>query len=436
MKALIQAGGAGTRLQSITGGIIPKPMVKVLGKPLLQYQIENLKDCGIKDITIVVSPLGKDCIESYFKDGKDFGVSITYFEENEPLGTGGVLYYLQDKMDEDFVLLFGDLMLSVDWNRFHEFHKSKGALISAFAHPNSHPYDSDLLIVNKDSLITSIDSKNNVRDYYYRNLTNAGLYILSKEVFAYARKEKIDFEKVILREVIEEGKAYAYISSEYVKDCGTPERYNLIEKDQKLGFIEKKNLKNKQKAIFLDRDGTLNKFGDFVTSAEKLELMDDASISVKEINSSSYLAIIITNQPVIARGDTSFEEMDRIMFKLQDLLGNDGAYIDDIFICPHHPHSGYPGEVKELKIDCDCRKPKIGLILQAKERFNLDLKECWFIGDTSQDVKTANNAGCHAIRLTCGDPRGDLYPEAKADYVCSSLKEAVDVIIKDRKESL
>lgn len=309
MIALIQAGGAGTRLKAITGDNLPKPMVPICGKPILEWQIENLRKSGIVEIVIVVSQNGKDAIENYFDDGTRFGVRIRYIEEKEPLGTGGALYLLGKRYREDFVLLFGDLMLDIDWQRFVRFHESKNAMITAFVHPNGHPFDSDIILEDKDHKITGIDSKNNVRSYFYQNLTNAGLYVVNRKVIDFlTTATKVDFEKVILEHFVKEGTAYAYRSSEYVKDCGTPDRYFSVSKDCENGIISAKNLSNLQKCIFLDRDGTINKFGDFVVESSMLSLMPDAGEAIKLINASEYLAICITNQPVVARGETTFDE--------------------------------------------------------------------------------------------------------------------------------
>jgi histidinol-phosphate phosphatase family protein len=429
MRALIQAGGAGTRLKSITGDL-PKPMVPICGKPILEWQIESLKKSGIVDITIVIGAKG-DAIPNYFGDGTKFGVKVSYIREEMPLGSAGVFYLIKDSIDSDFLLLFGDIMLDVDWERMIAFHNEKKASITCFAHPNSHPFDSDLLVCDSSNRVTSLDSKHNVRDYYYENITNAGLYIVSKgAATSLTELKKTDFEKDILYPYIGKGEVYAYKSSEYVKDCGTPDRYHGVTSDLENGIISARNLRNPQKAIFLDRDGTINVFGNFVTKADMLHLYPTAAEAIRMINASEYLAICITNQPVIARGETTFEELHRIHDKMEDDLGKEGAYLNDIFFCPHHPDKGFKGEIPELKIDCNCRKPKIGMLLDAQKRYNIDFKNSWFIGDTKQDVQTGINAGCHTILLTGGDPHPlKKYAEAQEDFTTVYLLEAVKHIL-------
>ncbi len=432
MKALIQAGGAGTRLKSISGDL-PKPMVKVNGKPILEWQLSSLALSGVNEVVIVISTTG-DSIPAYFGNGSNFGISIKYIKEEQPLGTAGALAYLKDDFTEDFFVVFGDLMLDVDWMRFLAFHKEKKSVLTSFAHPNSHPFDSDLLVVDGEERILSIDSKNNTRDYYYENLTNAGLYVVSPKVFAFANEPgKIDFEKDLLSFYIKKGEAFAYRSSEYVKDCGTPERFLSVNSDSINGIISAKSLRNKQKAIFLDRDGVINQFGDFVIKEDMLNLCPGASAAIKLINDSSFLAICITNQPVVARGEVTFDGLKGIHNKMETLLGKEGAYLNDLFFCPHHPDKGYAGEVEELKFDCSCRKPKIGLLLKAQSKYNIDFSSSYFIGDTCRDVQTGINAGCKTVLVTSGDPHPDkAYGEAKADYVKKDLFDAVSFIIGNK----
>ena len=159
-------------------------------------------------------------------------------------------------------------------------------------------------------------------------------------------------------------------------------------------MVQAKNLHNKQKAIFLDRDGTINKYVGFLRNIDDFELIEGVSETIKKINQSGYLAIVVTNQPVIARGEVTWDELHEIHRKMETLLGKDGAYIDGIYICPHHPDKGFEGERPEYKFDCDCRKPKPGLLLQAAKDFNIDLSQSVMIGDSESDVKAGKNAGC------------------------------------------
>lgn len=436
--AVIMAGGKGSRLLSITNDEIPKPMVPVDGKPLLEYQVEKLKSYGVKKIIMIVGHLGEK-ISGHFQDGKAFGVDIDYIFEKEPLGTAGAFYYLKDKIDaKDFLLIFGDVFFDLDFERMEAFHFKNSALTTLLAHPNGHPYDSDLIQMDDTGRVIGFDSKHNVRDYWYDNMVNAGMYILNKDLLDLVKEPvKIDFEKDILANQVKLGaNIYAYHSPEYVKDVGTVDRINATVEELKSGLIAAKNLKNKQRAIFLDRDGTMNVSKGFISKAEDLELIPGTVEAVKAINKSGALAIVITNQPVIARGECSFEELHNIHNKLKTLLGEKGAFVDDIFYCPHHTDKGFEGEVPELKFDCECRKPKTGMIKEAVGKYNIDLSQSYMVGDSTMDLEMARNAGVKSVLVNTGFAGNDGKYSRKCDIEAKDLLDAVEKIKADLKTKI
>lgn len=393
MKVVIMAGGKGTRISSVASDI-PKPMIEIDGIPVLEREIQCLKEQGFEDLIITVSHLGH-IIMNYFGDGLDFGVHIEYFVEEQPLGNAGALFELKNKLTEDFLLLNADAIFDIDFNRIVKFHKEKGGLVTLFTHPNSHPYDSGLIIADKTGAVEQWLTKEDVRPKYYQNRVNAGLHVVSPEILE-VRPEgaKVDLDRQLLKPLAGTGKMFCYDSPEYVKDMGTPDRYEAVCKDFADGVVAGKNLKRKQKAIFLDRDGTINKYVGFLTDIDEFELLPGVAEAIGKINRSGYLAIVVTNQPVIARGEVGWEELQEIHNKMETLLGLEGVYLDGIYFCPHHPHKGYEGEIPELKFDCDCRKPKPGMLLKAAEDFNIDLSQSWMIGDGENDIKAGEVAGC------------------------------------------
>lgn len=406
MKTVIMAGGKGTRISSVASDI-PKPMIQVEGKPVLEHEIECLREQGFDDIIITVSHLG-NIIMDYFGDGsaispvtgKTFGVHIEYYFEEQPLGNAGALFQIKDKLDSDFLLLNADAMFDVDFNRFVDFHKSHGGLVTLFTHPNSHPYDSGVIIADEHGAVERWLTKEDDRPKYYRNCINAGLHVISPKILETdIMTSKVDLDRQLLKPLAGTGKMFCYNSPEYVKDMGTPDRYYSVCEDFKEGRVKGKNLVNKQKAVFLDRDGTINKYIGFLRDLDDFELIDGVASAIKAINVSGYLAIVVTNQPVIARGEVSFEELQEIHNKMETLLGEQGAYVDAIYYCPHHPHKGYEGERPELKIECDCRKPKPGMLLQAAKDFNIALEHSWMIGDGENDIAAGKNAGCHTALI-------------------------------------
>lgn len=413
MLTIIMAGGRGTRISDLFPDI-PKPLIPIESIPVLEREINSLRNQGFTDMILTVSHMA-DKIMDYFGDGSKLGVKIEYFVEETPLGNAGALYKLRDRIGtEPFLLLNADAVFDVDFNRMVEYHKAHNALVTLFTHPNSHPYDSGLIIADEENRVEAWLAKEDERPKYYKNRVNAGLHVIDPRVLDMAGIDgervgtvnestgkviKVDLDRQILKPLSGTGVMVCYDSPEYVKDMGTPERFNSVVKDYKAGVVSGKNLSNKQKAVFLDRDGTINKYVGFLRSIDQFELIDGVAEAIKKINASGYLAIVVTNQPVIARGEVTVDQLDQIHKKLETELGFAGAYVDGLYYCPHHPHKGYEGEVVELKIDCDCRKPKPGMLIKAAEEFNIDLGSSFMVGDGENDVKAGLAAGCKSILI-------------------------------------
>lgn len=400
-------------------------MIKIGDKPVLEHELECLRSQGFTDIIIMVSHLGH-IIMDYFGDGskvspatgKQFGVHIEYYFEKEPLGNAGALFKIKEKLTEDFLLLNADALFDVDFNRFVDYHRQHGALVTLFAHANDHPYDSGLLVVDKDNYVQQWLTKEDARPQYYRNIVNGGLHVLSPKVLdVEINTPKVDLDRQILKPLAGTGNMLCYNSPEYAKDMGTPERYYAACADYKSGKIQGKNLRNKQKAIFLDRDGTINKYVGYLRTPEQFELLEGAGEAIRKINLSGYLAIVVTNQPVIARGEVTVDGLQQIHNKMETMLGKEGAYLDGVYYCPHHPDKGFAGEVEELKIVCECRKPKAGLLLQAAKDFNIDLSQSWMIGDSENDVLAGKNAGCKTALIGETDYGQNLQVTSLLDFV-------------------
>ena len=411
MKVVLMAGGRGTRIGELFPDI-PKPLILIDGVPVLEREIISLRDQGFTDLVLTIGYMA-DKIKDYFGNGERFGVHISYFVEDKPLGNAGALFFLDLK--EDFLLLNADAVFDVNFNRMVDYHKEKGGLVTLFTHPNSHPYDSGLIIADKDGAVERWLVKEDERPEFYRNRVNAGLHVINPEAFKLSgidrnevgkvvdgKVKRVDLDRQILKPLCGTHTMFCYDSPEYVKDMGTPERFRSVEKDYKAGMVKAKNLSNKQKAIFLDRDGTINKYVGFLRKTEEFELLPDAAEAIKLINSSGYLAVVVTNQPVIARGEVTWEGLESIHNKMETELGKQGAYLDAIYFCPHHPHSGYEGEIKELKFDCECRKPKPGMLIKASQDLNIDLEKSWMIGDSDSDVAAGVAVGCKTVKLKEG----------------------------------
>ncbi len=420
-EVVILAGGFGTRLLEVLGPRTPKPMAPFNSVPLLEHQILLCKKYGFTKILILVHHLS-EVIENYFGDGSKFGVKIDFYKEQNPRGTAGAVSDCVHLLHDDFLVIYGDTFLDVDLRAFFDEHINKGSDILAFTHPNSHPYDSDLLEVDKNNRVIKIFRPKPQESY--SNLVNAALYAAKKDIFSdYVEKNGvIDIAKNLFPVLIDKKKKLmSYKSVEYIKDMGTPERYLSVSNDIENGCVENLSIRNKRKAIFLDRDGVINKEVGHISNIDDFLLLDDVAEAIKIINKSGYLAICVTNQPVVARGELTFSGLEKIHCHMEAKLGEKGAYLDDIFFCPHHPDSGFEGEVKELKYKCECRKPKPGMLYEAAKKYNIDLNLSWTIGDHSRDMMAGKKAGTKTIYIS--HSKHDL--SMKIDHKFGNLIEAI-----------
>jgi D,D-heptose 1,7-bisphosphate phosphatase len=428
VKAVILAGGKGTRMGDFTKEI-PKPMLSIGNMPLLWHQINLLKKYNITEILITVNYLKNNIID-YFGNGNNLGVSISYYEELQPLGTVGGIKELENKLTEDFLVLYGDVMLNMHIQRLIDFHRAKNSNCTLVLHPNDHPFDSDLVETAKNGQITRFYPKPHNAGQYYPNLVNAGVYILSPLVLKCLEKGvKADFGRDIFPKIVGEVKMFGYNTSEYIKDIGTPERISEVEKDWQSGKIDRSSYEFKQKAIFLDRDGVINEEISFISKPDDLILYDFTPAALRKINHSDYKAIVVTNQSVIARNLCTPEELKIIHNKMETDLGKEKAKLDAIYFCPHHPDKGYAGERTEYKVDCLCRKPKPGMLLEASVDFNLDLPASFIIGDNDRDVLAGINAHCTTVGVMTGF--GLKKTTVRPDFFFENLSQAVDFIIDE-----
>jgi histidinol-phosphate phosphatase family protein len=431
MQAVILAGGEGKRLRARLGNL-PKPMVDFCGKPLLERQIQLLRTHGFCDVLLLLG-YNPSAITDYFGDGGNFGVRIRYEVERTPLGSAGAVLAAWDVLEDCFLVLYGDTALNVDLQRFFRTHRSGNAEASIFVHPNDHPHDSDLVEVDDSGKILAFHPYPHPPGRDYQNLVNAALYAIEKRALEPWRKLQppIDFGRDLFPAMAHAGQdLFAYRSREYIKDAGTPERLEGAEGDLRSGRMTAASFSTPARAVFLDRDGTINEEVNRVSDPAQFKLLPEAGMAIRKLNRAGYVVVVVTNQPVIARGDCTEETLRGIHDKMETLLGEAGAYVDAIYYCPHHPDKGFPGERLELKFDCSCRKPAIGLIETACRELNLDPGASWFIGDSDIDVKTAAHAGIPSILVETGRAGRSDVAHCAPDYRFPTLAEAADFLIE------
>ncbi|MCL7999182.1 HAD-IIIA family hydrolase [Brucella sp. 21LCYQ03] len=432
-QAIILAGGAGSRLASRLNGL-PKPLIDVDGIPLLGRQLQQLADAGFDEV-IILANYRAEAIESYVGYNTPLGLRVHIVQDGEEArGTAGATFAVRHLLADTFLIVYGDTLFDIDLERFYAAHaeaRKLGGTATLFLHPNDHPYDSDIVAVGADGFVTAFHPKPHPGGVWFNNLVNAALYIIDKQLIdsTYITDGIVDFGKDFFPAVISAGhKLAGYRSYEYIKDLGTPDRLDKVIRDLRSGKVERARMTSPQKAIFLDRDGTLNNLNGYISSADQLHLLSGVGEAVRAFNEAEYRCIVITNQPVIARGECSEDSLGQIHAKLETLLGEHRAYLDATYVCPHHPDAGFPGERRELKFSCNCRKPSPGMIIQAASDLSIDLSVSWMIGDTAADIGAARNAGVKNILLM--DVEGkNSYRGDEPDFVFPDLMRAAHFIL-------
>jgi len=433
-SAVLIAGGKGTRIRSISGDRIPKALVPVAGKPIVFWQMELLARYGINKLAVMAGHLAEHLVEKLLPKASSLGMQIEFFVEQELLGTAGNLPSARDYLgSEPYFAVYGDVVFDLDMERLARFHIENCADATIVCHPNDHPHESDLLAVDDAGLILEIMPARGRKRGWYRNLVPSSVYVLSSTVFDFIfRDTKQDLIKQVFPEMINAGKrVMAYNTPEYLRDMGTPKRYASADEHIRTGRVSAMNYSNNRPAVFFDRDGVLNvePLGQGVVSPDQLELFSWSPKAVKMVNESGRLAVVVTNQPQIAKNLLSFSELDKIHAKLETMLGFKGAWLDRIYFCPHHPERGFEGEVPELKIDCGCRKPKPGLLLRAAEELPIDMKKSVMIGDSWRDAGAARAAGIRFYGVRTGFGGEGCVGELLPDMMFDSVIDAVDFIL-------
>ena len=235
MKAVIMAGGKGTRLGNLTR-TVPKPMIQVCGKPVLEHQLEVMSRHGISEVFLLTEHLA-DVIEKGLGGRDHSAIQLRFMREERPLGTAGALRPLQDRMDDDFIVIFGDLIMNMDLRRLLEVHKRNRSDVTLVVHPTDHPQDSDLVETDAQDRITKIHLKPHAGPV--QGLGNSGVHVFSRAIFDYlGGSEKLDLMKGVLPRMLQEGRGlYAYNTDEYIKDMGTPDRLARVERDILAGKV-------------------------------------------------------------------------------------------------------------------------------------------------------------------------------------------------------
>jgi D,D-heptose 1,7-bisphosphate phosphatase len=432
---VIVAGGRGLRLSSVVGADLPKVLVPIGDKPVLEHQLEWAAAAGIDEVTIFAGYLSEKIFD-FVGDGSRFHLRVRIFNEKEPMGNAGALLQSLHLLPEHFCVLYGDLMLAVDLSQVAKLHLDREADFTIVVHPNDHPHDSDLVETDANDWVTAIHNCPHPPDQFFGNLVNAALYVVRRDALKpWVRLSgKQDFTKGIVPGLIaNKGRVVAFRSSEYIQDMGTPARLQKVEADWLGGRISLKNSDTYQPAVFLDRDGTLNVEKGYLRRPQDLDLLPGVGPALRTLRGAGFRLVVLTNQPVIARGEATEEEVAAIHRRLEWELGKDGAYLDAIYVCPHHPDRGFPGERAELKLHCECRKPGTKLFERACHDLRIDAARSWMIGDQARDIEMARRAGLQSILVQTSTDGSDGQFSSRPDHVTTDLPAASELILQHRE---
>ena len=414
MKVLINVGGKGTRMGDLTKEI-PKALILVNRKSILEHQILELKKYGLSDIILATGFLS-DKIEEYFGDGSKFGVSIIYSKEEQPLGTAGTIKLAEKYLGDEFMVLQGDIFINFDIKRFIDFHKKKDGIATIFVHKSDHPYDSDMIQLDSNSKIEKVFRVKIGENFV--NLTNAGVFIFNKRVLEYIPKGFFIIEKDLYPVLLENNeKIYSYHTEEFVKDMGTLERLKEIG-----DYLKRPG------AIFFDRDGVINEdMEEQVYKIEDFKFIPNSINGLKLLNNKKLF--VVTNQGKIGIGICKEKDVEKLHKHMIKELKKENVVLDGIYYCPHHSTKG----IDKYKLECDCRKPKSGMLLKAAEEHKINLGKSWMVGDKRSDIKTGKNVGCKTIlvRTGYGGKGGNTDFDVEADFVVDDLYEAAKLILRE-----
>jgi histidinol-phosphate phosphatase family protein len=429
MQAVILAGGKGTRLATRLHGR-PKPLVPVGGVPLLERQIVQLAAKGVTEAVILVSHEAAQI--AAFLSSSNFKCRTVLIDDGEPRGTAGAVLACLDHLAPTFLVVYGDTLFDIDVEAMLTRHRATMAEATLLVHPNDHPEDSDLLEVDGTGCVIAFHSHPHPPTALLANIVNAAFYLVERSLMTRYRDNPVpsDFARDFFPRALKNGhRIHGYRSYEYIKDLGTPTRLDKVERHLATGVVARARRSEPQRAVFVDRDGTLNHLLDYVRCPADLRLLPHVGDGVRRLNEAERRVVVVTNQPVLARGECSFEGMRNIHAKLETDLGRHGGYLDAIYVCPHHPKRGFPGEIAALKVECDCRKPNAGMLERAIFEMNIDRDGSFLIGDSVRDVKAARKAGILSVRVCTGENDLSETIVDTPDFTVLDFSSAVALII-------
>lgn len=383
-QAVILAGGEGKRLRPFTENN-PKPMILINGRPFLEYLIEMLREQGIQEVVLLTGYLGEK-IREYFLDGSKFGINIKYSftpfknEEGEELESGLRLKNAEPLLNNIFLLMYCDNYWPLQLGKLEQFYNQQKADVSVTVYSNKDSFTKNNILVDENGYVVKYDRN---REDKNLNGVEIGFFIMDKKVLKILPEGNSHFEKDTLPKLISEKRVSGFLTGHRYYSISTPERVKITD-----DFLRSK------KIIFLDRDGVINKKpakADYVKNWEEFEWLPGAIEALGLLNQNDYQIYIISNQPGISRGMMTKEDLFDIHKKMEKELAKNDIKIAGTYFCLHGWND-----------NCECRKPKPGLLFQAAREHHLDLTKTVFIGDDERDIQAGEAADCKTILLEEG----------------------------------
>lgn len=399
-QAVILAGGRGMRLRPLTD-TVPKPMIRICGRPFLWYLIHRLRRNNIVNIVILVGYL-HDVIERYFGDGKRFGVSITYSYQPPEADTGTRIRHALPLLDAHFMLLYGDNLWPLEIGALERFYVASGVQATVVVYNNRDKATKNNVCVDTDSRICVYDRK---RMSAGLNGVDIGFFIFDKKVFKSSPSGDFSFEDVIIPRLVQDRQIMGYRTDLKYYGLSTPERIPNIQK-----YVRRK------KCIFMDRDGVINvrpPKASYVRTWEEFVFLPKVLRALNRLHTQGYSVFIVSNQPGIARRMITPEALDAIHKKMLHEVRKSGGDIAGIYVCPHGWHDG-----------CVCRKPNPGLFFDAAGEHAVDLTDSICIGDDVRDIMAGKRAACKKTILIGDPPTSSFSPDEQPDTICKTLYDA------------
>lgn len=375
-QAVILAGGQGSRLRPLTD-LRPKPMIEILGKPFLEYQINQLREQGFKRVLLLLGYLAH-LVQDYFKDGAGWGIQIEYLVTAEEDNTGRRLKLSEPLLDERFLLMYCDNYWPMQFDRMWRRYLEAALPVMLTVYTNRDGYTRNSVRVDEQGYLAVFDKHCTLPELQGVEISYG---IFHRSAVSLLPDENISLEDYLYPKLATGRQLAAFVSDHRYYSVGALHRLPLTE-----AFL------SGRPTIFLDRDGVLNRKPPracYVRSWSEFEWLPGAKAALRLLQEAGYRVILISNQAGVGRGAMSEADLKMIHLRMQQEVTEAGGKIEAVYYCPHDWDAG-----------CECRKPKPGLLFAAQRTFSLDLTRTWFVGDDERDGQAADAAGCPSVLVS------------------------------------